>query len=679
MSAPPAAAIPPAEEQARPQPAAGAAIRPRAILIGLLLATAICALTPFNNVYRQATPLGGSHFPLAPFFILFWLTLLVAAAGRLAGRRVWLSGRELLIVWILMVLASGIAYTGLARTFLINLTAPYHFANVENRWETVLQPLLPEALFPQDREAVATLYNGLVGGRQMGWLTVVRQIPWHAWALPLATWGGFILLCYLVMLCLVNILSRQALANERMNFPLLRVPQLMEDALDEGRLGSFLTDRFLLTGMLLPVALHLLNGLHFYLPAVPQLPTLILAGPYFPKTGLFSGFYKLKIYIYPAFIGFAFLTSRQISFSFWLFFILGGLLGGLLGVLGYNIPAAALGVTFGPTLSHPEEMQMLGAYGVFFVFLMWLARFHLLDTLREALWLKKAVPAETEWFSTRLAFWGVVIGGGGIVAWCHAFGIPLAASLLFIGAAFMVLLVASRIICQGGIAYFTLTAAPIDGLLAFFGPGFLGHVGLLVATVVQKALFVDLRESLMPSLLHASKISAALKNRRLVGGGIVITLLAGITVSLVAMLALCYKFGVRELQFDWATQTTLAVYDNVFALIESPIGSSHWVMLFALLGAALMLVLVVCYHRFYWWPIHPLGYLTAYSSAMRILWFSFFVGWLCNTLCMRYGGVVLYKRLRLFFVGLILGDFLMGGIWAVVGLFAGASYLVLPD
>ena len=679
MSTAPAPASPPAGERERPPAAAGAVIRPRAILIGLLLAMVICALTPFNNVYRQATPLGGGHFPLAPFFILFWLTLLMAAVGRLAGRRLWLNGRELLVVWILMVLVSGIAYTGLARTFFINLTAPFHFANVENRWETVLQPLLPQALFPQQREAVATLYNGLIGGRQMGWLTVVRQIPWQAWILPLASWGGFVLLCYLVMLCLVNILSRQALANERMNFPLLRVPQLMEDALDAGRLGDFLTDRFLLWGMLLPVALHLLNGLHFYLPAVPQLPTLILAGPYFPKTGLFSGFYKLKIYIYPAFIGFAFLTSRQISFSFWLFFILGGLLSGLLGVLGYNIPAAALGVTFGPTLSHPEEMQMLGAYGVFFLFLMWLARFHLADTLREALWLKKAAPAESEWFSTRLAFWGVVLGGGGLVAWCRYFGVPLTASLLFIGASFMVLLVASRVICQGGIAYFTLTTAPMDGLLTFFGPGFFGSMGLLVAAVVQKVMFVDLRESLMPSLLHASKISAALKNRRLVAGGIVITLLAGIVVSLVAMLALCYKFGVRELQFDWATQTTLTVYDNVFALIESPLESGRWVMLFALLGAGLMLVLVVCYHRFYWWPIHPLGYLTAYSSAMRILWFSFFVGWLCNTLCMRYGGVVLFKRLRLFFVGLILGDFLMGGIWAVVGLFAGASYLVLPD
>jgi hypothetical protein len=64
---------------------------------------------------------------------------------------------------------------------------------------------------------------------------------------------------------------------------------------------------------------------------------------------------------------------------------------------------------------------------------------------------------------------------------------------------------------------------------------------------------------------------------------------------------------------------------------------------------------------------------------MRILWFSFFVGWLCNTLCIRYGGVGLFKRLRLFFVGLIIGDFLMGGLWAMIGWFGDASYLVLPD
>jgi hypothetical protein len=92
-----------------------------------------------------------------------------------------------------------------------------------------------------------------------------------------------------------------------------------------------------------------------------------------------------------------------------------------------------------------------------------------------------------------------------------------------------------------------------------------------------------------------------------------------------------------------------------------------------------MLILVVCYHRFYWWPIHPIGYLTAYSSSMRILWFSFFIGWLCNAVCMRYGGVILFKKLRFFFIGLIIGDLLMGGTWAIVGLFSDGSYQVLPN
>jgi hypothetical protein len=46
---------------------------------------------------------------------------------------------------------------------------------------------------------------------------------------------------------------------------------------------------------------------------------------------------------------------------------------------------------------------------------------------------------------------------------------------------------------------------------------------------------------------------------------------------------------------------------------------------------------------------------------------------------MRYGGVLLFKKLRFFFIGLIVGDFLMGGAWALWGLFADASYLVLPD
>ncbi len=513
----------------------------------------------------------------------------------------------------------------------------------------------------------------------MGWLEVLENIPWAAWLGPLLGWAGFVLLCYIVLVCIVSLLSKQGLYNERINFPLLQVPLLMQQALDNNQLGRFFTNRFMLAGILVPVCLHLLNGLNFYNPSIPSIPTLILAGNYFPKQGLFSGFYKLKIYIYPAFIGFAFLTSKQVSFSFWLFYITGALFIGVLYILGLNIPAAALGVTFGPTIARPEETQMIGAYLVFFVFLAWLARFHFLEVLQKGFGLKKDENPEQEWISTRWAFWGAVGGGLAIVIWCHYFGIPFLFSFMVVGAFFIFTLVATRVICQGGIAYFTLTAAPLDGIIAFFGTKFFTGAGLVVAGVVQKLLFVDLRESLMPSLLHTRKVTDKATNNRLIFFFIMLVLIAGIVVSFLAMLALCYKFGVRELELDWATRTTVAVYDDINSLVESPMEASKWVTIFTLAGACVMLILVICYHRFFWWPIHPIGYLTAYSSAMRILWFSFFVGWLCNALCMRYGGVGLFKKLRNFFIGLIIGDFLMAGSWAIYGLFSYSSYLVLPN
>ena len=654
-------------------------VRLRAIVLGMALAIAICAITPFNNAYRNATPLGGGHFPLAPFFILAWLTLFTVLARKIFKGRIFLTGKELLLVWILMVIVSGIAYTGLVRTFFINLTAPYHFATVENRWGEVLQPLLPVAWYPQSPKAIDTLYNGLAGGYQMGWTEVILQIPWNAWATPLLVWSCFIFLCYFVMICLVNILSRQALYNERMNFPLLQVPNLMEEMIDKDGLDGLLTHRFFLAGLLVPIFLHLFNGLNFYYPAVPQIPTLILAGSYFPGQGLFSGFHNLKIYLYPAFIGFAFLTSKQISFSFWFFSLAGGLLIGLLSILGYTIPAADLGVTFGPTLSRPEETQAIGAFVIFFLFLLWLARSHFLEVFRRVFSFGKEARTEEEWFSIRFSFWGAAFGMLGIILWFRSFGMPLVVAVLLLGAFFMISLVASRVICQGGIAYFTLTAAPMDGLLAFFGPRFFTPVGLLIAGVAQKVLFVDLRESLMPSLLHARKVTQGMGNRRWIIGAIMVTLVVCVGVSFLAMLSLCYKFGIRELQLDWATRTTVAVYDNIYSLIETPVRPGRWVLIFSAVGAVVMLGLVICYHRFYWWPLHPIGYLTAYSSAMRILWFSFFIGWLSNAICMRYGGVVLFKKLQYFFIGLIVGDFLMGGTWALIGLFGDSSYQVLPD
>ena len=123
----------------------------------------------------------------------------------------------------------------------------------------------------------------------MGWGEVILQIPWNAWLKPLLVWSCFIFLCYFVMLCMVNVLSRRPLQRAD-EFPAVAGPQMMQEALDKNGLEGFLTHRFFLIGLMIPLFLHLINGLNFYYPAVPQLPTLILAGSYFPGQGLFSDF-----------------------------------------------------------------------------------------------------------------------------------------------------------------------------------------------------------------------------------------------------------------------------------------------------------------------------------------------------------------------------------------------------
>ncbi|MBT8362146.1 MAG: hypothetical protein KJO32_14440, partial [Deltaproteobacteria bacterium] len=314
------------------------------------------------------------------------------------------------------------------------------------------------------------------------------------------------------------------------------------------------------------------------------------------------------------------------------------------------------------------------------LFLVWLARHHLLDVGKQSLFMQRpASGPQVEWFDVRISFWGVLIGFFLLILWLIWQGMALMTAWLLICAFFMISLVAARIICQGGLAYFTLTAAPTDGLIALFGAKLFSGASGLVAAISQKVLFVDLRESLLPSLFHSKKIHHTKYPTLILFSGLVLTLIFSVITSVLAMMLLCYRYGIRELGLEWANRTTLTVYENAYRLIVNPTPTGDSVYMFAAIGLIVMLVLVLCYQRLYWWPIHPIGYLTAYSSAMRILWVSFFIGWLCNALCMKYGGVSLFRKMQFFFIGLIIGDMLMGGIWAIVGKFSFTSYMVLPD
>ncbi len=662
-------------------------IRFRAILTGLFFGLLLCVFTPYNDAFLRNTPIGNGNLPLAPFFVTSWLFVIVALAGKISKKPPLLNGMELLTAWVLMILFTSVGWNGLAETFFVNVTAPQHFAKDAFRWTEVLRPLLPDAWYPDNAKAVRTLYNGLLGAKDMDVAQVLAHVSWGVWLQPLLVWSAFILCSFFVMVCLMRLFGKQWVMNERVMFPLFRVPQFMGEALDQERFGAFWADRFLLAGLILAGSLHLLNGLHFYMPAVPELPTIILAGKYFPKFGLFSGFHKLKLYVVPAFIGFAFLTTRQISFSFWFFFILAGLSHGLLYVLGLQLPEAALGVTFGADLYRPEGAQAIGAYGIFFIFLLWLARHHLKETIlclykpmcRDRKIVEEAKPGTPEeWLPPSWPMWGLIFGVLFLATWSWWFGLPLLAALLLPCAFLVVALVSARVVCQGGLPYFTLTASPMDGMVGFFGTNMFGQAGIAMAAVMQKVLFLDMRSAVLPTLFHGSKACERNRTRGIVLFGVGAALILAVATAFVTMLYLGHKYGLRDLNLEWATRTVLANYENAQRLVDVPVGPNKWTIIYSGVGALVMGILIFCYYRLPWWPLHPLGYLVAYSTGMKMLWFSFFIGWLCNHLCLHYGGTALFNRLRFLFVGLILGDFLMGGFYALLSLWTKTVYNVFP-
>ncbi len=82
--------------------------------------------------------------------------------------------------------------------------------------------------------------------------------------------------------------------------------------------------------------------------------------------------------------------------------------------------------------------------------------------------------------------------------------------------------------------------------------------------------------------------------------------------------------------------------------------------------------------RFWWWPFHPLGYALGCAWPATVYWSSFLLGWLIKSQIQKYGGGITYRRFRPFFLGLILGEFVMAIIWATLSFFFGLISPSIP-
>ena len=117
-------------------PSSGSGVTTRAVLIGVVFALLLCAFTPYNDFKVAATYIAGTQFPIGAVFVELLLVGVVNVLFRKFNPRAAFSRGELLTVWSLILVASGLPSSGMMRYFLPQIAAPHYLSDTTNNWES---------------------------------------------------------------------------------------------------------------------------------------------------------------------------------------------------------------------------------------------------------------------------------------------------------------------------------------------------------------------------------------------------------------------------------------------------------------------------------------------------------------------------------------------------------------
>jgi hypothetical protein len=181
----------------------------------------------------------------------------------------------------------------------------------------------------------------------------------------------------------------------------------------------------------------------------------------------------------------------------------------------------------------------------------------------------------------------------------------------------------------------------------------------------------DYRTVAMPQQLEAFKLAeiGRFSARQLSLWVLVATALA-VVASFLSILAIYYHYGATTPRGDngWRLWNGRFPFETLRTWLSNPRDTDwtrvHWIGI----GAAIAAVLVFMRGQFVWWPFHPAGFALAQAgAAMQWVWFPTLMGWGVKALILRYGGMRLYRAWIPFFLGLLLGDIVVGVLWSLIG------------
>ena len=636
----------------------------RVLLTGTVLSAALCWLSLYANMVTKTAYFSMEYCLPGAILFMFLLGGLVNPILKWTDRHrsgipLAYSPGELAVIFMMLALVSGLVSMGFVENLLPVITGGAYYGDDANRWGEAALSHTPRWMAVTDSFTVRCFYEGLPKH---------EAAPWRPWLVPLAAWSLFAMAFFASSVALMVIFRKQWVEHERLVFPIAQVPmQMLGDG--EGIFPRIMRSRLMWAGALISLAVASINCLHVLNPTIPR---IVLDG----RLVVVQKALGFNLHFSFVVLGFSYLLSTDVSLSLWLFHVLTKIQGGVFTYLGYKIgkndPFSAA-----PAVAH----QSSGALLVFVAVGLWVARRHLARVLRCAFGRReKGVAPEdaNEIMSYRQAVIVFMLGVAVMAVWLWLSGMNPWTAVVFLLFAFAVIFFLSRAIAQAGMAVARPVLIPQALTVHTLGTAAIGPAGL-ASLGYSFAWAADVRSSVMASAANGLRaVSGRRVSRGIAQTALWLALVVGLLVSYWTMITICYEHGGGNTQRWFLQGLPKYMCRYTKGLIDDGVRPSTERWVFTGIGGVAMWLLMLARNRLLWWPIHPVGFVVGATSPVAWSWTGICVAWLLKSLVLRYGGVRLFQKTRDMAIGLVIGQFLAGGVWTLISVLIREPGLYVP-
>lgn len=617
-----------------------APIRPfwswRAIVISLLLLPLNLYWIGVTEGLWHALHMTTLSLPMNALMLLLTLHWLNKLVGRFFPSLRLQAGELLLVHLALTVQSVFIGHDAMVSLMGVIPAAPW-FETPANRWQSLFFDYLPHWLVIADKSAVRAFY---LGGSKFYGSGLERF-----WLMPALAWTLLLTCLFVAYLALTAPFHRRWAQEERLAFPILRLP--MDIA--EGRL-NWRTPSFWL-GFALAGFVDMVNHLNWLFPRIPFLRVRArdrdlawyLTEPPFNAIG------STPLALYPFIIGYGYLMPLDLCASAWFFYLLRK---------AERVGGAWLGLTGLPRFPYENEQAAGAALGIAALTL-WRSRFSLLAFCQGRGSGYPMTPATT------LLLLVIALS----VCWLMAVraGMRPTTAIAFWAIHFLIALTVTRLRAEAGPpSHSLLYANPQDLMLAS-----LGTRTFRPRELTALALFFWFnrlnRNHAAPVIMEGWQLTEQIRSP-FSRSTLLMVAMAVLSVlgCFVLYPSLFYREGAatRIGEVVWVGQDT---FNRLATWVGNPTPPDYWARSFVACGFLFTLLLNALYHRLPWWALHPIGYLLGTSFAVDYYWLCLLLSSVAKWLLLRYGGARTAQAMAPFFIGLIFGEGMVACAWSVYG------------